>query len=75
MQHVSFSKCNLLRDPAWLTPLNLLNSRGKKFRRRLNRGTKDTEYPEDELSLVDVAPEWLPIRNERSARETNKIVK
>jgi hypothetical protein len=61
----------------WLTPLNLLNSRGKKFRRRLNRGTKDTEYPEDELSLVDAAPELLPIRNERSAcgGEKKKIIK
>jgi hypothetical protein len=57
----------------WLTPLNLLNNRGKKFARRLNRGTKDTEYPEDELSLVDVPPELLPIRNERSALERNII--
>jgi hypothetical protein len=75
MQHISFSECYLLRDPAWLTPLNLLKSRGKKFTRRLNRGTKDTEYPEDELSLVDVPPELLPIRNERSAFERNNIIK
>ena len=58
----------------WLTPLNLLNNRGKKFARRLKRGTKDTEYPEDEVSLDDVPPELLPIRNERSVLERNKIV-
>jgi hypothetical protein len=75
MQYVHVSVCDLLRDPAWLTPLNLLNSRGKKFTRRLNRGTKDTEYPEEELSLADVPPEVLPIRKERSALETNEIVR
>jgi hypothetical protein len=54
--------------------VNLLNNRGKKFARRLKRGTKDTEYPEDGVSLVGVTPELLPIRNERSVSERNKIM-
>jgi hypothetical protein len=55
--------------------VNLLNNRGKKFARRLKRGTKDTEYPDDdEVSLEVVAPELLPIRNERSVLERNKMV-
>lgn len=69
-----FSECDLPRDPVWLIPLNLLNSRGKKFARRLNSGTKDTENPEDELSLADAPPELLPIRNERSRLERNRIM-
>jgi len=74
MHLIDSYECDLPRDPCWLIPLNLLNSRGKKFARRLNRGTKDTEYPEDELSLDDTPPELLPIRNERSSLERNKIV-
>jgi hypothetical protein len=34
----------------------------------------DTEYPEDGVSLVDVPPELLPIRNERSVLERNKFM-
>jgi hypothetical protein len=49
--------------------VNLLNNRGKKFARRLKRGTKDTEYPEVGVSLDDVAPELPPIRNERSVQK------
>jgi len=54
--------------------VNLLNNRGKKFAMRLKRGTKDTEYPEDGVSLDDVTPELLPIRNERSVSERNMIM-
>jgi hypothetical protein len=75
MQHIKLNVCGLPRDPVLLTPLNLLNNRGKKFARRLKRGTNDTEYPEDEVSSVDdVPPELLPIRNERSVLERNQIM-